>query len=65
MKRLDAVGKVGKGEELTTGESIEKGRLVNTVERARLDFTDTAQNNQFMLAIFTFFIKKTLTHPWP
>lgn len=54
MKRLDAVGKVGKGQELTTGESIEKGGLVNTVERARLNFTDTAQNNQFMLAIFIF-----------
>lgn len=58
MKRLDAVGKVGKGQELTTGESIEKGGLVDTVERARLNFTDTAQNNQFMLAIFIFIFFK-------
>ena len=38
---LDAVGKVGKGEELAAGESVEEGGLVDAVERAGRDFANT------------------------
>jgi hypothetical protein len=40
---LDSVGKVGKSEELTVGESVEDGRLVDTVERTRLNFTNAVE----------------------
>ena len=37
---LDSVGKVGQGQELTVGEGVQNGRLVNSVEGTRLDLAD-------------------------
>ena len=42
---LNSVGKVGKSEELTAGESVEDRRLVNTVERTRLNLANTVRIN--------------------
>jgi hypothetical protein len=37
---LDSVGKVRESEKLTVGESVEDGRLIDTVKGARLDLAD-------------------------